>query len=215
MDIKYLGHSSFLIKGKKANIVTDPYDSNDIGMKFPKHIAADIVTVTHDHPDHNAISEVEGNPFIVKGQGEYEIKGVGIIGLSEFHDNEKGTIRGINVIYRIEIDNIVIVHLGDLGHTLPEHDLDILDGVDILMIPVGGNYTIDPQIARTVIQEIEPSIVIPMHYSTPEHDPKFAQTLQPLSAFLREIGKEEVVPQPKLTISKDKIPEEMQVVVLG
>lgn len=203
MEINYLGHAAFRIKGKTATVVTDPYAPEHVGLKFPKHIAADIVTVSHDHPDHNAIHQIEGAAYVVNGPGEYEIKGVGIIGLSTFHDEEKGAKRGKNTIYRIEMDGLSIVHLGDLGHTLSVAEVDSLGGVDILMIPVGGLYTIDPAAAVAVINEIEPSIVIPMRYSRDE-----------LAAFLKEIGTENVVPQPKLTITKDKLPEQMQVVIL-
>ena len=143
MEITYLGHASFRIKGKTTTVVTDPYKPDHVGLKFPKHISADIVSVSHDHPDHNAIHQIEGAAYVVNGPGEYEIKGVGVIGLSTFHDEEKGAKRGKNTIYRIEMDGLSIVHLGDLGHTLSAEEVDSLDGVDILMIPVGGVYTID------------------------------------------------------------------------
>lgn len=214
MDITYLGHASFRIKGKNATVVTDPY-SSDIGLKFPKHIAADIVTVSHDHADHSAVREIEGTPYIVRGPGEYEVKGVGIIGLSTFHDEEKGAKRGKNTMYRIEIDGVSIVHLGDLGHTLGSGDVDALDGVNILMIPVGGVYTIDAAAAVSVVNEIEPSIVIPMYYGRPDLSASAFGGLAPLAAFLKELGKEDVTPQPKLSVSRDKMPEQMQVVVFS
>lgn len=196
MEITFLGHAAFRMKGKTATVVTDPYAPNEVGLKFPKHMTADIVTVSHDHPDHNAIHEIEGAAYVVNGPGEYEIKGVAIIGLSTFHDEEKGAKRGKNTMYRIEMDGLSIVHLGDLGHTLSVTEVDSLDGVDILMIPVSG-------CAVPLINEIEPSIVIPMRYNRDE-----------LAVFLKEIGKEDVAPQPKLTVTKDKLPEQMQVVIL-
>ena len=205
MDITHLGHSSFRIRGKNAIVVTDPFDPV-IGIKFPKHFAADIVTVSHEHKDHNATGEVEGSPFIVRGPGEYDIKGVGIVGQSVFHDEKKGAERGKNTIFRIEVDGVSIVHLGDLGHLLSSDEVEALDGVDILMIPVGGVHTIDATKAVQIINDIEPSIVIPMHYGI--------NALSPVSVFLKEMGKESIVPQPKLVISKDKLPSEMQVVVL-
>ena len=215
MEITYLGHSSFRIKGKNAIVVTDPYSLEKSGIKYPKHITADIVTISHDHPDHNALHQVEGAPYVIRGPGEYEVKGVGVIGTSTFHDQEKGAKRGKNTVYRIEIDGISVVHLGDLGHTLSSAEVDALDGVDILMIPVGGHYTIDPAAAVSVVNEIEPSVVIPMHFRRPEMTGDAFKDLATLPMFLKEIGKEEVVSQPKLTISKDKIPEQMQVVVLA
>ena len=214
MDITFLGHSSFRIRGKAATVVTDPYDSAMVGLKFPKHIEADIVTVSHAHPDHNAVSAVEGSPFVVHGAGEYEIKGVGIVGMPVFHDNEKGAARGGNIIYRMEIDGVSIVHLGDLGHPLSSAQVDELDGVNVLLVPVGGIFTIDASVAVQMVNDIEPSIVIPMHYGRPDMDQKAFGELTSVSTFLKEIGKADVVPQPKLSITKDKLPPEMQVVVL-
>ena len=202
MDITSLGHASFRIRGKTATVITDPYDPTLVGMKFPKHVEADIVTVSHEHADHSSVREVEGNPFIIKGSGEYEVSGVGVVGLSAFHDDQKGTVRGRNTIYRIEIDGVAIVHLGDLGHTLSTTEIDELDGVNILMTPVGGVYSLDPAQAVAVVND-----------GRPELNQKAFGGLSPLSAFLKEIGKE-AVPQPKLTVTRDKLPAEMQVIVL-
>jgi len=207
MDITSFGQSSFKIKGKTATLVTDPYDSAFTGLKFPKHVEADIVTVSHNHEDHNAISQIEGNPFVVSGPGEYEIKGVGIVGIPSDHGNG---IKEINTIYRIEMEDLSIVHLGDLGRMLTSTEIDELDGVDILMIPVGGTYTIDPAMAGKLVAEIEPSIVIPMHYDRPGLKFDFS----PVSAFLKEMGQETITAQPKLTISKAKLPEQKQIIVL-
>jgi len=214
MEIRYLGHSSFFLKGKNASVVTDPYNSQMTGLKFPKHIEADIVTISHEHQDHNDTGAVEGSPFIVRGPGEYEIRGVSIIGVGLYHDDNKGEIRGKNTVYRIEIDGLAILHLGDLGHELTSEDIDLLDGIDILMIPVGGTFTIGPSQADHIISEIEPSIVLPMHYQRPSLNGGAFKELLDLSAFLKEIGKESVIPQPKLLITHDKLPPELQVVVL-
>lgn len=214
MDITYFGHSSFRIRGKSATVICDPYDSEKIGLKFPKHSEADIITVSHEHPDHNAVRQVEGTPFVVRGPGEYEIKGVGIVGFPVFHDNEKGAKRGANTMYRIEVDGVSIVHLGDLGHALSADEVDELDGVDVLLVPVGGFYTIDAAQAVSMINEIEPHIVIPMHFGRRDLSPTINANLSPLPVFLKEIGKEAVAPVPKLTVSKDKLPGELQVVVL-
>lgn len=186
MEITYLGHAAFRIKGKTATVVTDPYAPAAAGLKFPKHISADILTVSEDHADHNAIHQIEGTAYVVNGPGEYEIKGVGVIGRKS----------GINTIYRIEMDGLSIVHLGNLDHPLSVEEVDSLDGVDVLMISVSGS-------AVPVINEIEPSIVIPMRYNRDE-----------LATFLKEIGKDDVTPQPKLTVTKDKLPDQMQVIIL-
>lgn len=207
MDITLLGHSSFRIHGKLATVVTDPFDSAFIGLKFPKHITSDIVTVSHNHKDHNAVTQIEGNPFIVSGPGEYEIKGVGIVGIPSHHDVER---KEQNTIYRIEIEDLSIVHLGDLGRMLTSAEVDELDGVDILMIPVGGTYTIDAAVAAKLVSEIDPKIVIPMHYARPGL--KF--NLAPVSLFLKEMGQEIVAAQSKLSISKAKLPEQKQIIIL-
>ncbi len=214
MDIFPLGHSSFRIKGKTATIVTDPFDPTFVGFPFPKHIAADIVTVSHDHRDHNATSLIEGSPYVVNGPGEYEVKGIEVIGIPSFHDTQKGSARGSTVLYHIAIDGVNIVHLGDLGCTLTSDEVERLDGVDILCIPVGGTVTLDANQAASLISELEPSIVIPMHYKTPRHDKKTFGDLSDVSSFLKIMGKEEVRPVPKLSFSKDKLPAVMQVVVL-
>lgn len=208
MDIISLGHSSFKLRGKSVTLVMDPFDSTFTGLKFPKHTACDIVTVSHDHKDHNAVSQVEGNPFIVRGAGEYDIKGVSIIGFTTEHG---GDVPEKNTVYRIEMEDLNIVHLGDLGRPLTTAEIDLLDGVDVLFIPVGGLHTIDAVQAKKIIAEIEPNVVIPMHYDRPGLAFK---GLAPVAAFLKEMEKEQVIAQPKLSISKGKIPEEMQIAVL-
>lgn len=213
MDITYLGHSSFKLRGRNVTVVHDPY-SEDIGLKFPKHTASDIVTISHGHGDHNAVKNIEGTPFVINGPGEYEIAGVSIVGIPTYHDNEKGNKRGKNTIYRIEIDGISIVHLGDLGHVLSSEEIEELDGVDILLVPVGGTYTINAEEASAIVNEVEPAIVIPMHYNREGLNQKTFGTLTPVSVFLKEMGKEGITPQPKLSVTKDKLPEEMQVIVL-
>lgn len=208
MEIYPLGHSSFRIRGKQATVVTDPYAGTGMSVKFPKHVEADIVTVSHDHGDHNATNLVEGSPFVVRGPGEYEIKGVSVIGVASFHDATEGQERGRNTMYRIEIDGVKIGHLGDIGHALSSAQVDALDGIDILFVPVGGVYTVDAEKAVQIVSDIEPKIVIPMHYahSNPE--------LAPVAAFLTAMNKGDSAAVPKLTISRDKLPADVQIVVL-
>ncbi|HEX9664750.1 MAG TPA: MBL fold metallo-hydrolase, partial [Patescibacteria group bacterium] len=134
MIITWLGHSAFKIESKDITLVTDPYDPK-IGFKFPK-ITADIVTISHDHFDHAYAEGVAGEPFIIDSAGEYEIKEVFVMGLPSFHDKKEGADRGGNIIYKIELENITIAHLGDLGHVLTDEQTEKLQGVDILMIPV-------------------------------------------------------------------------------
>lgn len=219
MDITYLGHSSFKIRGKNATIVTDPFNPEMVGFKYPK-IEADIVTVSHSHPDHNYTEVFEDpklvkKPVIVNGPGEYEIKGVNILGVSTFHDDKEGQERGKNTLYEIRMDGLVLVHLGDLGHKLTEKQTEEIEDVDILFLPVGGFYTLDPKMASEVIAELEPTIIIPMHYQRPGLNANNFDKLVGVNEFLKVMGKTDVAPQDKLTISKDKLLEETQIVILN
>lgn len=212
MDITYLGHSSFKIKGKEANIITDPYSSSMMGIKFPK-VEADVVTISHDHNDHNSFGSVEGNPLIIKGPGEYEVKGVNIRGLATFHDGVLVKDRRTNTIYRIEVEKVVILHCGDLGHKLDDKTLEILGQIDILMVPVGGTYTISASQAVEVVSQVEPSIIIPMHYYHHKLNQERFGKLAKVDDFLKEIDSQ-VEKQKKLNTSYVKLPEEQTVVVL-
>lgn len=207
MDIVYLGHSSFRIKGKNATIITDPYDSS-IGLKFPK-VEADIVTVTHDHQDHNNTGGVGGSPRVVAGPGEYEIREVSIFGIPTFHDAKNGEERGRNTVYTISLDGMHLCHLGDLGHKLTQEQLGEIGAVDILFIPVGGVYTIDAAVAVEEISAIDPKVVIPMHYNVPG----LKYQLDPLEDFVKEVGMEPLR-MDKYSVTSDKLPEERQLVVL-
>lgn len=208
MEIIHLGHACFRLRGKSATLILDPF-SETTGLKMPKS-SADAVLITHKHPDHSDLSRVEGYRVLIEGPGEYETGGAQIVGISAFHDSDKGKERGKITVYHIEMDGLSLVHLGDLGVKLNESQIEELNGVDILMIPVGGLFTITPAVAAEVVAQLEPKIVIPMHYFVPGL--KF--DLLPVENFLKEMGKEDVKPQPKLVITKDKLPQEMEVVVL-
>jgi len=213
MEIKYFGHSCFLLRDKNATLLTDPF-SPEVGLKLPR-IAADIVTITHDHYDHNNTGIVQAKmreePFIIKGPGEYEVSGVSIFGVATYHDNSLGKERGRNTIYIIIMDGIRLAHLGDLGHILTDEQLEEVNGVDILFIPTGGIYTLDAKEAVEVIGQIEPRIVIPMHYQLPGLKIK----LNPVEDFLKEMGLKEIKPLDKLVVSRERLPEERAVVVLN
>lgn len=163
MDIIYLGHSSFRINFKSASVVTDPFSKESVGLKYPK-VQADFITVSHDHADHNQTQNVEGARKVLKGPGEYDIQGVSIIGIASYHDDAKGEERGKNTIFAFESDDLRVVHLGDLGHDLTEKHYTAMGEVDVLLIPVGGVYTIDPQKASEIARSIEPNVIIPMHF---------------------------------------------------
>lgn len=211
MDITWYGQSCFKIKGKNVSVVIDPYDPEVLGLKLPKELEADIVLKTHDHPDHNNLSVVPGAKMF-DGPGEYESKGAIITGVASYHDKSQGTERGANVIYHIMIDDLRIVHLGDLGQdNLTEAQIQEIDQTDILLIPVGSTYTINAKEASNIVSQLEPKIVIPMHYMLPGL--KF--NLDPVENFLKEMGAEGTVVEAKLSITKDKLPEETQVVLLS
>jgi L-ascorbate metabolism protein UlaG (beta-lactamase superfamily) len=211
MDITYLGHASFRLKGKTSTLITDPFGEY-IGIKFPK-ISADIVTVSHEHNDHSDISRISEVKRVIEGPGEYEVAGVSIIGLPTFHDDKKGSERGRNTIYMIEMDDLRIIHLGDLGHRLSEDMLEELGSVDILLIPVGGVYTIGPTEAGEIVRDIEPSIVIPMHYKVDGLNEESFGKLAKVDDFLTEVAMT-VEHADKLSIKKAEIGEDKKVVVL-
>ncbi|MBI4029181.1 MAG: MBL fold metallo-hydrolase [Candidatus Blackburnbacteria bacterium] len=207
MDIAWLGHSSFRIKGKSASIVTDPFDPS-VGLKFPK-VEADIVTVSHAHQDHNRADLVGGSPKVVSGPGEYEIKEVSIFGIPTYHDLKNGQERGSNTVYTISMDGMHLCHLGDLGHKLTQDQLGEIGNIDILFVPVGGVYTIDAQLAVEVVTAIEPKVIIPMHYKLPG----LKYELAGVEDFIKETGMEPARVD-KYSVTPDKLPEERQLVVL-
>jgi L-ascorbate metabolism protein UlaG (beta-lactamase superfamily) len=208
MEITWLGHSCFKLRGKQASILTDPFD-NTIGYNLGK-ITADIVTVSHDHPQHSFASGVGGDPKVLRGPGEYEIAGIFIYGTTTFHDSNKGQTRGKNTVYLMEIDDIKVCHLGDLGHALSAAQIEEISDTDVLLIPVGGVSTIDAAGAVEMINVVQPKIVIPMHYKTAVTKLE----LDPVDKFLKEMGIKEASPLPKLTVNKSMLPLETQVVVL-
>ncbi len=211
MDIYWYGQSCFKIKGKTATIVIDPFDPDFVGLKLPKDLEGQVVLSTHQHKDHNNVGVVSGDPLIITGPGEYERVGVSIAGIQTFHDKVSGAERGSNTIYHILMDGINIVHVGDLGHVLTDEQASAIDNTDILMIPVGGKYSLDVEMAAKVVAGLEPRIVIPMHYQLPG----MKIELGGVEPFLKEMGAENVAPIPKLTITRDKLPEETTVVVLN
>jgi len=212
MEIKYLAHSSFLIKTKDAKVVTDPFDPAMVGLKFPKQ-EADIVTVSHDHKDHSNVSLIEGAPLILTWPGQFEKKGVRMWGFRSYHDKVEGKERGEVVLYKFEAEGISLLHCGDLGVIPPEETLDEIGDIDILMVPVGGKYTLNSDEALQLIKKIEPSIVIPMHYG---REGLAIEGLAPLDEFLKKMGVEQNEPLEKLVVKKEDftLDQAMRVVIL-
>lgn len=214
MTITWYGHSCFRIQtrdsGEEVVIYIDPFDKS-IGLR-PPFGQGDIVLVTHNHYDHNNVKTIKGEPFIIEGPGEYEIKGINIRGILAFHDPKEGKERGTTTIYVIESEGIRVCHFGDFGQReLTEEQLDVLDGVDILMIPVGGAFTISGEQASKIINRVDPRIAIPMHYKIPG----LAVKLEGVDNFLKVMGEEKLLPQEKLVLKKKELSqEETKVVVM-
>ncbi|MHB8510261.1 MAG: MBL fold metallo-hydrolase [Candidatus Dormibacteria bacterium] len=211
MEISYIGHACFRLRGREASVVIDPYGKTlGIPTQVPSKFAADILLITHDHPGHNNRGMVGGNPKVIDGPGEYEVKGVGIRAVASFHDADRGTQKGRNTMFAVTIDDVVVAHLGDLGHGLDEGQQDQLGTVDILLLPVGGGNGLSLTQAVAVANQIEPKVVIPMHY---RHPGSRAQLEEP-EHFAREMGLEGIEFQPKLAVSGRPSHDEMKVVFL-
>ena len=204
MVITWYGQSCFKIQSGDLVIVVDPF-SKDIGLTPPR-FRADIALVTHQHHDHNNLESVAGEPFVIIGPGEYEVKGAYIHGIETFHDTKNGKERGLNTIYLIEVEGIRLLHMGDYGEEM-DHDsrfLEKVGEVDILLVPVGGTYTIDGQSGARLTKDVEPKFVIPMHYKIQNLNIPLADNSQ----FLKEMGARNAEPQEKFTIKKRDMPED-------
>jgi len=164
MKIKWLGHASFLITSDTGiQIITDPYERSDNLSYGEIKESADIVTVSHEHADHNNVAAVRGKPEVVRETGITKVKGIEFKGVASHHDEAGGSQRGKNSIFCFEVDGIRACHLGDLGHQLTDKQVIELGKVDILLIPVGGYYTIDAKAATQVCNQLKPKVIIPMH----------------------------------------------------
>ncbi len=208
MEITWLGHSCFLVKGKEKTIITDPCHP-DLGYRLGEP-DADIVTVSHSHRGHCYVEGVAGEPKQIKSPGEYEIGGTFIIGIASFHDNKKGEVRGKNTIYVIEMDGITLCHLGDLGHPLDSRLIEEIGDISILFLPVGEVSTIPIDTAMEIIRQLEPPIVIPMHYKTEV----FTGNLSPVNKFLDTMRIKELEGKSKLSITASSLPSGTQTILL-
>lgn len=214
MEISYLGLSAFRLRGKGVTVVTDPY-GRETGLKLPR-LAAEIVTVSHDHFDHNCAEAVGGTakrsrPLVVAAPGEYEAEGAAIYGFSSWHDETLGKERGKNTIFVIYIDGIRVAHLGDLGHELTQNQVEAVGKVDVLLLPVGGEYTIGVKEAVKVAEAIGPGIVVPMHYKVAGLTAGFDK-LAEVEEWVKAVG--EVKRMDKLVVDKEGLPESTEYVVL-
>ncbi|HHX42784.1 MAG TPA: MBL fold metallo-hydrolase [Chloroflexi bacterium] len=208
MEITWYGQSCFRLRGRGVSVVTDPY-SPSMGLKLPR-LTSTIVTVSHDHEDHNNVDAVKGSPFVISGPGEYEVEGVFVIGVSTWHDDRGGRELGRNTAYLIELEDLTICHLGDLGHVLSQEQVEQLGHIDVLLVPVGGRSTLTGTRAAEVVGLLEPTIVIPMHYKVRG----LKAQIETANRFLREMAVEEPERLETLTITASSLPEETRVVLL-
>lgn len=210
MIIQWYGQSCFRLESKDLSLLIDPF-SKEIGLKPPK-VRDNIILITHNHFDHNNINGAAPETFIVNGPGEYESKGVYIKGIKSFHDKEKGNLRGLNTVYVIKIEDIDICHLGDYGEEkMTDEQIEKIGNCDILMVPTGGTYTIDSKEAGGIVRQIEPKIIIPMHYKIPG----LKVNLEGPEKFLKEIS---LTPEKidKFKITRKSLPtEEMKLVLFN
>lgn len=211
MEIRWLGHACFQIRSQSGlTLLTDPPD-REVG--YPRiEVKADIVTVSHQHFDHNAVALLPGKPKVIEEPGVHQVEGITIKGVSTFHDTAGGRQRGKNIVFVLEVDGVRLCHLGDLGHVLDEAQVAEIGPVDILMVPVGGYYTIDALAAKQIVEALRPRIVLPMHYKTPVM-PDASFPIAPVTAFTQYY--DQVVEKEVLEVTQDTLPPTLQVVVLS
>jgi L-ascorbate metabolism protein UlaG (beta-lactamase superfamily) len=210
MKIRWIGHACFYIESEGVRILTDPFEPS-VPYPFPD-LTADIVTVSHQHRDHNAVSRVKGKPTIVDGAGSATLHGIHITGLESFHDDVQGAERGGNLIFRFDLEGIRLAHLGDLGTGLTEELHKELDAVEVLMIPVGGRYTIDAAQAAAVVRSLPAlRIVFPMHYRTS----LISQwPIAPLDEFTRTMDNVRQIGGSATSVTKETLPGSLEVRIL-
>ena len=212
MKLQWLGHSSFrLEESTGTSVVTDPYHSY-IGIEMPE-VTADVVTVSHKHDDHSCVGAVKGNPMIIDTVGYFDVKdSIGILGIETNHDEVDGEKRGKNIIYKYRIDGIDVCHMGDIGEECTPELAEAIGPVNILLIPVGGEYTIDADIAKDYVDKLMPDMVIPMHYRTRGVD----LDIDKVDAFLRHFDDEmiEEIEDDTIEITRSQFDDEYTRVVV-
>ena len=207
MEITWYGRACFRLKGREATVITDPCPPST-GFVAGKH-DVDLLTISHDHKDHTYTRSITAGLTLTR-PGEYEYHGVLATGVRTFHDGQRGADRGENIVFAVEVDGVHIGHLGDLGHLLTEDQLSELGPVDVLLVPVGGNFSISPAEAAEVVAQVSPKIVIPMHFAT---DGGSSDLMGP-ERFIHEMGIAAPAAQPKAVVHTSTLPDETQVVRL-
>lgn len=214
MRVKYYGHAAFLITSDQGNrIITDPYKPGAFGSMRYGAIAdeADVVVVSHDHDDHNNSGGLPGNPEVVRAPGKRSVRGIEFNGIATFHDSSSGGERGKNIVFTFTVDGITICHLGDLGHMLSQNEVEAIGPIDLLMIPVGGFYTIDSKEASQVAAQLNPSIIVPMHFKTGKCD----FPITPVEEFTQGKARVNVMNSSEVSLDKGSLPKETEIIVLS
>lgn len=211
MKVKWLGHASFLITSQNGTrVITDPY-AVGMGISYGEiRETADIVTVSHEHGDHNNVAAVSGSPEVVRDAGVQDAKGIEFTGVASFHDDAQGSERGPNTIFCFAVDGVKLCHLGDLGHPLTAEQAAEVGEVDVLLAPVGGFFTIDAGVATQIVDLLKPRVVIPMHFSTD----KCAYPISGVEDFLKGKSNVRKVDGSEVELTKDELPPATEVVVL-
>jgi L-ascorbate metabolism protein UlaG (beta-lactamase superfamily) len=213
MKVKWLGHACFLLTSDSGlRIITDPYTPGVFGLEYaPPAETADIVTVSHDHADHNNVADVKGNPQVVQGVGSHQAKGVRFKGIATAHDESSGKERGTNTIFCFALDGINVCHLGDLGHDLSDQTVADIGDVNVLLIPVGGNFTIDAPVANGICKKLAPNVIIPMHFKN-ARCPSFP--VAGVEEFTRERQQVTTSDSSEVEVKKEQLPSGGETIVL-
>ncbi len=214
MKITWLGHDAFLFETAQGPIImSDPYEAGSydgaVGYE-PIQEKADIVFKTHDHADHGAIENLPGPPLAISGAGAHDAQGITFKGVATYHDKTKGSERGSNTVFVFEVDGMKICHLGDLGHELSAEQVAEIGPIDVLLVPVGGYFTIDHAEAWRVAQSLRPKVVIPIHYKTD----KLGFPLDTVEVFLQGKDNVEYIEDSSFELDSDSLPEEMKILVV-
>lgn len=206
MKITWKGHACFLIETGNNRIVCDPFNE---GVGYPLFSGSgNLVTISHDHWDHNASQLVKGNPMVITEPGSFIFDDIQIKGIPSYHDQARGKKRGKNIIYKISVNGINLVHLGDLGHVLTGEQVAEIGTNDILFLPVGGNFTVNADEAYEITEQLNPKIVIPMHYKTPVN----TFEIDPVEVYTVKFDR--IIKKPFLNISQSELDYPVQVIVL-
>ena len=223
ITLTWWGQSTFVIKMNTGlNVLLDP-TSSGTGYNIPTQTGIDLVTVSHEHSDHNAVSLAFGSPLVLKGLAggdwakiDQTVKGVRVRTVGVYHDGAQGGQRGKNAIFIFDVDGLRVAHLGDLGHTLSPEQVKDIGPVDVILIPVGGFYTIDGKTATEVVNQLNPKVVVPMHVKTPDLSPSLAGVLAPVDDFIKAMGDQATVTQAgqTITVEKSKLPAGRMIMVL-